>query len=118
MSYSIYLNEPNLGGVIEFEETHHLAGGTYALGVTTEAWLSVTYNYGRNFYKTMGKKGIREIYGKTGAESIPVLDAAIAQLGDDANDDYWESTEGNAKRALCQLRQMAMMRPDGIWDGD
>ena len=63
-------------------------------------------------------KGIRTIYGLTGAESLPVLDAAIAQLGDDVDADYWAPTEGNAKRALLKLRALATMRPDGIWSGD
>ena len=62
--------------------------------------------------------GIRTIYGMTGAESIPVLKAAIAQLGDDVDDDYWKPTEGNAKRALTQLLALATMRPEGIWHGD
>lgn len=54
----------------------------------------------------------------TGAESIPVLERAIAVLGNDVSNDYWEPTEGNAKRALIYLLTMAQMRPDGIWDGD
>ena len=54
----------------------------------------------------------------TGAESIPVLKSAIDALGDDVSTDYWEATEGNAKRALCQLLAFAQMRPDGVWDGD
>ena len=57
------------------------------------------------------------IYGMTGAESIPVLEAAAAKLSDDVSEDYWEATEGNAKRALLQLLAMARMRPDGDWDG-
>ena len=54
----------------------------------------------------------------TGAESIPVLEKAIAPLGDDVDDDYWKSTEGNAKQALLQLVALAKMRPDGVWNGD
>lgn len=83
----------------------------------TELWLNVTYNYARHYY-CLGERGIREIYGKTGAESIPMLKAAALRLGDDVSDDYWEATEGNAKRALLQLLAMARMRPDGVWDGD
>lgn len=48
-------------------------------------------------------------------ESIAVLDKMIAVLGDDVDDDYWKPTEGNAKRALLQLKAMAQMRPDGEW---
>lgn len=56
---------------------------------------------------------------KTGAESIPMLEKAISALGDDVDDnDYWNATEGNAKRALYGLLAFAKMRPDGVWDGD
>ena len=65
-----------------------------------------------------GPDDIRTIYGLTGAQSIPVLEKAAAALGDDVNPDYWEATEGNAKKPLLQLLAMARMRPDGVWDGD
>ena len=54
----------------------------------------------------------------SGAQSIPILQDAINKLGNDVDDDYWKSTEGNAKRALCQLLSFAQMRPDGVWNGD
>jgi hypothetical protein len=65
-----------------------------------------------------GEKGIRSIYGKTGAETAEILRDAAAQLADDTVEDYWKPTEGNAKLALLQLAAMAQMRPDGVWDGD
>ena len=109
-------NKKRAGEVCE-NSPHLMAGGTYALGGTTELWLNVTYNYGKH-YRCLGERGIREIYGKTGAESIPMLKVAALRLGNDVSDDYWEATEGNAKRALLQLLAMARMRPDGVWDGD
>ena len=118
MSYDIYLNDPVTGDAIELDEPHQMRGGTYKIGGTTEAWLNVTYNYAKHYYRVMGEKGIRTIYGMTGAESIPVLKAAIDELGDDVDPDYWEPAEGNAKRALCSLLALAQMRPDGVWDGD
>ena len=54
----------------------------------------------------------------TGAESIPIFQKAIDALTDEVDPDYWEPTEGNVKKALCQLLSMARMRPDGVWDGD
>lgn len=84
-------------------------------------WLNVTYNYGHFYYQpeVFGENGIRSIYGKTGAESIPMLEKAISALGDDVDDsDYWHATEGNAKRALYGLLAFAKMRPDGVWEGD
>lgn len=122
MSYDIYLRDPITREVLELDEPHHMRGCTYAVGGTTEAHLNVTYNYApifcRVFWDASPTGGIRSLYGKTGAESIPLLDAAIAQLGDDVHSDYWKPTEGNVKRALIRLRALAAMRPDGVWDGD
>lgn len=58
------------------------------------------------------------MYGMTGAEAIPLLNDAISKLKDDTTNNYFDPTEGNAKRALCQLRALAQLRPDGIFDGD
>jgi len=118
MSYDISLRDPVTRETIQLDSRHDIRGGTYAIGGSREAWLNVTYNYGDIFRRVLGPTGIRAIYGKTGAESISTLTAAIAQLGDDVDDDYWKATDGSAKRALCGLLAFAQMRPDGIWDGD
>ena len=134
MSYDISLTDPVTGKVLETEEPHQMRGGTYAVGGTTELSLNVTYNYAPHFRRVFGDEnvklggfdktfgggetGIRRLYGKTGAESIPMLKQAIAQLKDDVDENYWEATEGNAKRALSQLLSLAQMRPDGVWYGD
>lgn len=118
MSYDIDLLDPVSKKVIELNNTHDIRGGTYRVGGTNEAHLNITYNYGEHYYKTLGENGIRTIYGMTGAESIPLLKNAISQLGDDVSDDYWEGTEGNAKKSLYVLLAFAQLRPDGIWDGD
>ena len=144
MSYDIYLVDPITRETLELDEPHQMRGGTYAMGGTTEAHLNVTYNYGRHFWRVFDElpaprplapewmhkqaavdreipdtvTGIRTIYGLSGAESLTVLDRAIALLKDDVTDNYWDGTEGNAKRALIQLRALATLRPDGIWDGD
>ncbi len=118
MSYDILLRDPVTKKTIQFDQPHHIRGGNYVFGSTTEAWLNVTYNYSKHFYRTMGDKGIRTLYGKTGAEAIPILQSAIAQLKDDVDDDYWKQTEGNAKRALLGLLAFAQLRPDGIFEGD
>lgn len=118
MSYDINLCDPVTHDVLELDDTHYMRGGTYAMGGTTSCTLNITYNYGPAFRKVLGEKGIRTIYGMTGAESIPVLEAAAARLADDATGNYWDATEGNVKRALLQLAALAKLRPDGIWDGD
>ena len=118
MSYDISLQDPVSGDTLELDSPHQLKGGTYALGGTTQCHLNVTYNYGKHYYRVFGEKGIRTIYGLSGVDSIPVLEKAISQLGDEVHPDYWEPTEGNAKRALVQLLTLAKLRPDGIWNGD
>lgn len=55
MSYDIYLNDPVTGGIIELDEPHQMRGGNYAVGGTTEAWLNVTYNYAKHYYRVMGE---------------------------------------------------------------
>jgi len=118
MSYDISLLDPITKETIQLDEPHDLRGGTYALGGTTEAWLNITYNYSKHYFRLFGEKGIRTIYGMTGKESIPLLYNAILNLKDDATDNYWDATEGNARRALIDLHALAVMRPDGVWDGD
>jgi len=118
MSYDIDLCDPVSGDVLTLDVPHHMRGGTYAMGGEARAHLNVTYNYAPHFYASLGEKGIRTIYGMTGAASIPLLEQAAAALGADIDPDYWKPTEGNARRALHQLSALAAMRPDGVWDGD
>jgi hypothetical protein len=117
MSYDIELIDPVTKATLQLDNPHDMRGGSYAVGGTKDASLNVTYNYAPIFYRVIDG-GIRGIYGKTGAESMPILRSAIGKLADDVSDDYWEPTEGNAKRALSQLFALALLRPDGIWAGD
>jgi hypothetical protein len=118
MSYDIELVDPVTLAPLEVDFKHGVHGGVYEVGGTQRLWLNVTYNYCDIFCKVMGPEGIRILYRKTGAETIPLLKEAISKLGDDVSDDYWFATEGNAKRALCGLLAFAQMRPDGLWQGD
>ena len=140
MSYDISLVEPTTKETIEFDTPHQMKGGTYVLGGTSEAWLNITYNYARWYYKDgvfpnngEGREGIRSIYDMTGADSIPVLQHAISTLEEMTEDlseeeikeheeqgagGYWLPTRENAIKPLFQLLAMAKMRPDGIWSGD
>jgi hypothetical protein len=118
MSYDISLRDPATGETAIVPDGHDLRGGTYVSGGTDEAWLNVTYNYSRHYYRVFGANGVRTIYGMTGRESVPVLDAAIAQLGEDTDSDYWTPTEGNARAALENLRLLARACPDAVRNGD
>ncbi|MBR0241207.1 MAG: hypothetical protein IJQ54_01635 [Kiritimatiellae bacterium] len=85
-----------------------MAGGTYAVGGTRDAWLYVTYNYAGIFARVMGEGGVRQLDGGCVRDSLPVLAKAIDALGDARPDeDYWKSTDGNAKKALVKLNALA-----------
>lgn len=142
MSYDLRLINPETGEAVKFANKHNLRGGIYVVGGDDRACLNVTYNYGRHYarvfpvlhearplapdwlkgsLKDRPIDGLRTIYGLTGLESIPVLVAACAQLGDDTDPDYWKPTEGNAKAALVNLIALAAMSRDamtGVWTGD
>ena len=140
MSYDISLCDPITMDALETEEAHFLKGGTFSITGTKEMWLNITYNYSDWYYKPgvfaktkKESKGIRTIYGMTGAESIPILKKAIAKLESMTTDlsqkerkkyeeygagGYWTPTKENAIRPLYQLLAFAQMRPDGIWAGD
>lgn len=140
MSYDISLRDPIRKETIHFDTLHQIRGGTYAVGGTSEAWLNITYNYSRWYYKEgvfpdnrEDYRGIRSIYGLSGADSIPILENAIKTLenmDEDLTEEeirryeehdikgYWLPTRENAIKPLYQLLAMAKMRPDAEWDGD
>src|SRR5258708_543335 len=97
MSYDIRMNDPKTGEPRQLENPHRFQGGTYAVGGTTEVWLSVTYNYVDFFVRVLGSEGIRTLYGLTGAQATPLLVKAISQLSEGVDSDYWKATEGNAR---------------------
>jgi hypothetical protein len=118
MSYWLTLIDPATEQAAIVPDGHDLRGGTYALGGSAEATLNVTYNYANHFRRVLGELGIRTLYGLTGEASLPVLSEAIAQLGTNRSDDYWEPTEGNARAALENLRLLARACPTATWSGD
>lgn len=117
MSYDLYFHKD--GKEIEFEEPLDIRGGTYQAGGTTEAWLNITYNYGDHFHR-FWSNGIRSLYGKTAKEVIKEIEKVLPQLGNDVDEeDYWNPTEGNVKRALQDLRYLALYCPkDAVLNGD
>lgn len=140
MSYDITLNDPVTKEPIQLDTPHQMRVGTYAVIVQAEAWLNITCSYADWYYHAgvfaptrEGSKGIRTIYGMTGAESIPVLKSAIHVLElmtEDISEEerarreaqgvtgYWMPTRQNAIKPLYRLLALAQMRPDGIWEGD
>ena len=115
MSYDCRLVDPVTKETLQTASKHEITGGNYCVGGTTDMWLNVTYNYAKHFYRVM-PNGIRGLEGMMAADSIPILEKGIAQLGNDVDDNYWEPTEGNAKKALYGLLALAKLRPDGVWE--
>lgn len=114
MGWDAMLTDPVTGTTLELEEPHQMRGGTYCVGGTRRAKLSVTYNYGKHYARVM-RGGLDALDGMSGAESISILTAAIEALGRDVDKNYWVASEGNARLALEQLRALARLRPDGVW---
>lgn len=114
MGYSIYLTDTD-GNVLYSDTKHNAKGSVYVVGGTTELTLDVTYNYAPIFVSVFGENGIRNLDAKKASETLTTLNEAIYRLADDVNEDYWLPTEGNVKIVLCNLRDFARLRPDGIW---
>lgn len=102
------------GETIQFDEPHNIAGGTYAVGGTTEAWFNITYNYSPILTRVL-KMPFRNLEGMRAGDTIPLLRVALMQLGTDVHENYWEPTEGNVARAVQGLIDLAEAAPDGIW---
>lgn len=117
MSYDIYIVNEN-GETMHGRDPHALQGGTYALGGTDKAWLNITYNYAQHFVKVLGPEGIRSLYGMKAIDAIPLLIDAIEILGVTTDPDYWKPTEGNAGKALIDLKNLCLLFPTGTIQGD
>ena len=125
MSYDISLRDPVSGETLLMDNPHFMTGGTYAIGGTREFWINITYNYGHYYCEatdgdprfaheevsayyadgTQGQVeteyGIRGIYGKTGAESIPMLKDMIARIEEKyQHDGVWIDTDRVKARFL------------------
>lgn len=130
MSYDVRLIDHTTHKVLEADNPHFMQGGTFCPGGTKELWLNITYNYAAVLCKVLqrdvidqdtGKRttlvGLDAINGIYAAETISMLRKAINSLSDKgANESYWHPTEGNVKKALIQLKALADMRPDGVWE--
>ena len=103
MSYDIHLKEPVSGEVASvpghlmiggtYKADYHSETGTFTPALNTEANLNVTYNYGR-YYKDVYEKGIRQIYGMSGVDSILVLEHMISEIMKKyKKDDVWINTK-------------------------
>lgn len=114
MSYDISIICECCQQPLKFETPQQLIGGTVPYDPISgrilprqEAETNITFNYYKHFRSTLGEEGVKGIHGKSVVETMPILRFAIQKLGADESEDYWEPTEGNARKALMTLVQMA-----------
>ena len=101
------------------DKKHDIGGGTYAFDGTSEPWMNITYNYSPHFRNFLGVEGLRSLYGLTADQVADRLERVIDEMGGEPSGDYWEPTEGNARKALQDLFQLARLCPgDSILNGD
>ena len=111
MSYSISLLKD--GKSVEVER--HKEGGTYVMGGTIDAELSITYNYSEIY--SLFDFTIRYVNGKTAKDVIDKMQEVVDKLGTDKyKRDYWAPTPGNAGYALLILLQWAKEYPDAVFN--
>lgn len=114
MSYDIYFRDAVSQEIITLPYKHQLNGATYCLGGTDELSFNITFNYG-GIYNQYGFY-VPQLSGLTAVAAMPILEGVISRLDDDVTDNYWEATEGNAKKALVSLLTMCQLKPDAVID--
>lgn len=96
---------------------------SYDINIADEEF-NITWNVAPMFYAAIPDEGIRTIYGKTGAEALPILQEIRAYF--EGNKDYLTSLEpsngwgtfNTTYRCLCKMVRISMNNPDEIWQGD
>lgn len=87
---------------VELSQPQHIKGGIYPVGGTRRAEINITYNYGR-YYRDFWFESLFELNNMSLDKAIPQLEKAVAALGTETTDNYWQSTAGNAGHALQGL---------------
>ena len=84
MPYDISLLDPTTGEILIVPQ--HTEGSTFTQGVSFLAELSIIFNYGKFYYEHLDNdQGLYFLNGKTGAETLPVLERCIRSLGTEAS---------------------------------
>lgn len=98
------------------EKPEFLKGGTYALFTCQDLWINVTYNYSL-FYNKFLNAGLEYFHDMPVKKSLPILENIRDNLNDDVSSNYWQPTEGNAKKAIKGLIYLAQIAPeDSVWE--
>jgi hypothetical protein len=88
MSFWVYLEQD--GEEVSVE--NHEEGGTYAIGGTQAAELTVTYNYSPHYFRALdAEKGLRWLHGQKARACVSRMEKAVADLGTLPNrDPFWQ----------------------------
>lgn len=96
---------------------------SYDMGIGEEDF-NYTWNVAPMWYDLYKENGIREIYGLTGKQAVPVLRALREHMEDNAErlrelepDNGWGSFDG-ALAFVSNLIAASLRNPDDLWDGD
>lgn len=117
MSYDIEIINPKTGETLEADRLLNLGGSIQAVGGSKELFLSITYNYREHFVKAFqSQNSIKCLDNKVVITTIDTITNAIERLDTDYYiEDYWKSTEGNARLALINLLILAFEGLEGTW---
>lgn len=116
MSWDCTIIDPKTGRSIHTSTPHTIRGGTYAYPDTTELWCNITYNYSQ-FYKKYLGAGLEYFNNMRVKDSISKLQEMADSLNTDESNNYWDKTEGNARKAIVDLLALAQLAPDdAIWE--
>lgn len=115
MGYSIGLYQD--GEVVTVSA--HQEGSNIVVGGDDRAHMTVTYNYGPFFYENLdADSGLRWLYNKEFWSVKERLEEAIAVLGTERSDNYWDQHPGNAGHVLRVLYLWARQHPLAVFHGD
>jgi len=123
MSFKVYLVDKNREPV---QVETHAEGGTIKIdkpfvvdnmimGGTSDAEMSITYNYNKYYKETLHPDGLRYLDGMKAKKVIPILRKTIKILGTTPHYDYWTSTPGNAGHTLATLLTWAEQYPNATF---
>jgi hypothetical protein len=104
-------------GVMLFRNETDFNDSSSEDGVTEVYEGSITSNYAGIFTTVLGRERLHELYGKTGRESVPILNKAISLLVPPAwgQVEYGHRPPLNASAELTDLLVEAQKFPDGMW---
>lgn len=114
MGYSVALLDQE--GMAVKVSRHHEGSNIILVKGSSEADITVTYNYSKHFSSIFNEGGLQYLNGKCGRDVIDDLQAGVTLLGTKRNNNYWKSTPGNAGHILNILLTWAKAHPNAKFE--